>query len=91
MGKSLVYRAEKMSPGDSILDTVDVDAHRRKRKFVSRPIAERAMRMFEPTPSLSRSTCSSGGSQAPPSPSSSRHFSPSSSLSGAVNMTERCI
>ncbi|KAK7743411.1 hypothetical protein SLS62_010605 [Diatrype stigma] len=47
--KSPLYAAAQMTPQHSILDTLDAAAHRRKRKVVSQPISERAMRAFEPT------------------------------------------
>lgn len=74
-----------MSPQRSILDTLDAAAHRRKRKVVSQPISERAMRSFEPTMSeqidtfieqLAASVAAAGAEGAEPKP---------------VNMTERCL
>lgn len=38
-----------MSTQNNIFDTVDVREHRRKRKIISQAIAERSVRMFEPT------------------------------------------
>lgn len=37
-----------MSPQSNIFDTIDVEVHRRKRKIISQPLTEKAMRKFEP-------------------------------------------
>ena len=67
-----------MAPQNSILDTVDVEEHRRKRKFVSQPISERSMRTFEPVMSEQIDTFIS-------------QLGASSRRSEPVNVSERCM
>uniref|UniRef100_A0A0B7KFG1 Cytochrome P450 n=1 Tax=Bionectria ochroleuca TaxID=29856 RepID=A0A0B7KFG1_BIOOC len=47
--KSEVYVLTRMTPLGNVFDTPEVDEHRRKRKIISQPISEKAMRDFEPT------------------------------------------
>ncbi|CAI6018320.1 unnamed protein product [Clonostachys chloroleuca] len=46
--KSEVYVLTRMTPLGNVFDTPEVDEHRRKRKIISQPISEKAMRDFEP-------------------------------------------
>ncbi|KJZ75114.1 hypothetical protein HIM_05600 [Hirsutella minnesotensis 3608] len=47
--KSPLYRLAQMSSQSNIFDTTDVETHKRKRKIISRPLTEKAMRDFLPT------------------------------------------
>ncbi|KEY63856.1 hypothetical protein S7711_10043 [Stachybotrys chartarum IBT 7711] len=49
VNKSKVYELTWMNPMGTVLDTLDIEEHRRKCKIVSQPISERPMRTFEPT------------------------------------------
>jgi cytochrome P450 len=46
--KADVYHLTRQTPADSTWTTLEVDEHRRKRKIISQPISEKAMRAFEP-------------------------------------------
>lgn len=78
MVKSPLYGLAQLNSKGNVFDTIDVDEHRRKRKIISQPIAERSMRGFEPVMSeqvdifVEQLAASSGNSEP-------------------VNMTQRCM
>jgi cytochrome P450 len=47
--KAEAYHATRQTPADSTWTTLENDEHKRKRKIISQPISEKAMRAFEPT------------------------------------------
>lgn len=78
MAKSPVYGLAQLNSKGNVFDTVDIDEHRRKRKIISQPIAERSMREYEPVMSEQVDTFVD-------------QVAASARNSEPVNMTKRCM